>query len=55
MADKVKYEAPVLVDLGELARGQGKNCNAGSAANGVCKSGARPNKLTSCRSGAGKN
>lgn len=52
--NKPKYEAPVLVDLGELARGQGKNCTSGSAAQGHCTSGARAHAFGSCKSGVGK-
>jgi hypothetical protein len=46
--DRPKYERPVLVDLGELARGQGAclsgssdfgGCSGGSTANGQCYSG----------------
>jgi hypothetical protein len=35
---KEKYEAPVVVPLGELATGIGAQCIGGSSASGVCTS-----------------
>jgi hypothetical protein len=36
---KPKYESPVIVPLGEMARGAGAECAAGSNAVGNCRAG----------------
>jgi hypothetical protein len=41
---KPKYEAPVVVPLGELALGHGKTCNNGNGARQQCHNGASPGK-----------
>jgi len=35
---KLKYESPILVPLGEMAKGAGSDCTAGSHAVGNCTS-----------------
>lgn len=38
--EKPKYESPVIVPLGEVAKGAGSNCNAGTAnSGGMCTAG----------------
>ena len=45
---KPKYEAPIVVDLGELARGAGA-CSAGSGDTDTCTAGGAA--LTACTAG----
>ncbi len=45
---RTRYEAPTVVDLGALTRGQGA-CNAGSGVWGSCGSGTSP--TGACKSG----
>jgi len=45
-----RYEAPVVVPLGELARGRGASCGGGSAPTGQCGTGHGANP---CHSGSG--
>ena len=47
---KQKYEAPELIDLGELARGRGQFCTVGSTAVGPCTSGGDAGNL--CKDGS---
>jgi hypothetical protein len=49
---KPKYEAPVVVPLGELALGHGKTCNHGSDAAQNCHVGSTAGKA--CAPGASK-
>lgn len=41
---KPQYQAPVILDLGELARGAGETCSPGAVPHGIgsCKSGGQP-------------
>jgi len=54
MGTEKRYEAPVVVRLGELAKvsGGGTDCTNGSGVAGNCKSGTTPNAGTGeCESG----
>lgn len=44
MTDKVKYETPVLVDLGDLIKSAGAltSCKSGTNAKNICTSGGAP-------------
>lgn len=47
-----KYEPPIVVPLGELAKGQGAPCNPlGSAPTGQCKTGAQIAPPVPCQNG----
>lgn len=40
---KSKYESPVLIPLGEMAKGTGAECAAGTSAAGNCREGGAAN------------
>jgi hypothetical protein len=51
------YEIPIVMPLGELARGVGAACRPGSAPTGQCNAGAQITPLVPCANGgqAGAN
>lgn len=47
---KFKYEAPVVMNLGEMATGIGATCNPAGSSAGSCNGGAS-GSMTGCNSG----
>ena len=48
---KNTYETPVIIPLGELARGLGAPCNPGSVATGQCNTGPSVPPYIDCTTG----